>query len=169
MISAYRAPILASTMAKHGLNRDLALASIDVILGLLLERFRTKRTTAKAHVLPAPTKPGGAIQRFFSQTAGAYDQILRFLEEFPGVGDKQINASLATKRVIIPIMSMNNGIVIADAQSNQPNSHRCYKSESSFFFVLCKCGWNPIIRQFPDGAVNTPGTTPLGKMERPFD
>ena len=102
-------------MAKHGLNGDLALVSIDVILGLLLEHFRTKRTTAKAHLLPIPAKPRGTIQRFFSQTAGAYDQILRFLEKFPGIGDKQINASLAAKRMIIPLMNIKNGIVIADA------------------------------------------------------
>ena len=106
-------------MAEHGLHQDLAFVSIDVIWGLLLENFRTKRTTAKAHVLPIPTKPRGPIQRFFSQTAGAYDQILRFLEKFPWIGDKQINASLATKRMIIPVMVIRNGIVIADAQSNQ--------------------------------------------------
>ena len=105
-------------MAEHGLNRDLALVAIDVILGLLLELFRTKRTTAKAHVLPIPAKTGGPIQRFFSQTGGAYDHILCFLEIFPGIGDKQFNASLTTKRMIVPIMTIYNGIVIADSQSN---------------------------------------------------
>ena len=106
-------------MAKHGFNRDLALVSIDVICGLLLELFRTKRTTAKAHVLPIPAKTGGPIQRFFSQTGGAYDHIPCFLEKFPGIGHKKINAALATKRMIIPIMTINNGVVIADTQSNQ--------------------------------------------------
>jgi len=106
-------------MAKHGLNRNLALESIDVILGLLLELFRTKWTTAKAHVLPIPAKTGGPIQRLFSQTGGAYDHIPRFFEKFPRIGDKQIDASLAAKRTIVPIMTINDGIVIADAQSNQ--------------------------------------------------
>ena len=124
-------------MAKHGLNRDLALVSIEVILGLLLEHFRTKRTTAKAHVLPAPAKPHGAIQRFFSQTTGAYDQIFRFREKFPGIGDKQINASLATKRMIIPVMVIINGIVIADAQSNQRTATGA-TNKSLHFYSFCE-------------------------------
>ena len=103
-------------MAKHGLNRNLALESIDVILGLLLELFRTKWTTAKTHVLPIPAKTGGPIQRLFSQTGGAYDHILRFPEKCRGIGDKQFDASLATKLVISALMPMNNRIFIADPQ-----------------------------------------------------
>ncbi|MCH9045126.1 MAG: hypothetical protein IIA40_03360 [SAR324 cluster bacterium] len=107
------------------------------MLGILLELFLTKWATAKAHFLPVPRQTGGPIQGFFGQTGWTYDHILRFLEKSRGIGDKQIDASLATKPVISALMPMNNRIFIADPQ---PNQRAATGAANQCFHVFSSCG-----------------------------
>ncbi len=88
---------------------------VNVILRILLERFHATWTTAEVHFLPGMLQRGRPLPWFFPQAGGANNQITRFLEVFPRIWDKEVNARLATKSVIFTVMAVSNGLLFADS------------------------------------------------------
>ncbi len=102
-------------MAQHALIGYRAFQTLKVIIRVFLEDFYAIGTTAKVHFLPGMLQRGRPLPWFFPQAGGANNQIARFLEVFPRIWDKEVNARLATKSVIFTVMAVSNGLLFADS------------------------------------------------------
>jgi len=77
------------------------------------------RTAAKVNFLSSVFQSDGRFWRFFRQAGRAYDQILRFFKTLFRINNKDINATLATEKIFLAIMSINGCPVFADSKPDQ--------------------------------------------------
>jgi len=89
-----------ASLTEHAIVGDLTLQSFDVMIGVLAKYFRATGTAAEKHFPSGNFHAYGPSRRFFRQTGRTHDQVSGFLKVSGRVLIEQIDAPLATKKIL---------------------------------------------------------------------